>query len=64
MPYRLKISRKATDDIASMAAWIADRSPDGARSWLAALDKALEAVAENPKGYSVAEEDGDFPELS
>ena len=63
MPYRVKVSRRASNDVAAVAAWIAERSPDGARRWLAALDAVLEAITRNPDGYPCAEEDNDICEM-
>jgi len=63
MPYRVHVSRRASNDVTAIAVWISERSPDGARKWLAALDAALESLSENPTDYALAEEDHDIPEL-
>jgi plasmid stabilization system protein ParE len=50
--FDIRLGPKAIEDVDATVAWLADRSLDGARAWLHALDEAKEAVVLAPFSFS------------
>jgi plasmid stabilization system protein ParE len=61
MKYRVVALRRADADVRHITRWIAQRSPQGAQSWLDAYEALLERLAEHPDSCPAAFED---PECS
>jgi plasmid stabilization system protein ParE len=57
MGFRVVLLRRAEDEVDSILAWLVERSPQGAQSWLAALERAKTDLAENPGSFGLAPED-------
>lgn len=62
MSYTVTITGPAQDDIRGVVAYIAERSPAGARSWRNALDGCLVRVRTRPESAGMAPESGQFQE--
>jgi len=54
MSFVVHVLPRAHDDVLKIATWIADRSPQGADSWLAAYEQILERLAYYPLAYGPA----------
>ena len=61
MKRRVRLLRRAKNDVRVITAWIAERSKPGAERWVSALDKGLDSIDEFPESHSLAEEDDGFP---
>jgi plasmid stabilization system protein ParE len=59
MSYRVVTLRRAEADVRSIARWIAERSTQGAASWLDAYDGLLRFLAEQADSCAVAQENDD-----
>ncbi len=57
MKYKVIALRRADDDVRHIARWMAQRSLQGANSWLDAYEQLLARLAENADSCSVATED-------
>jgi plasmid stabilization system protein ParE len=62
MSYRVTILRRARQDFHAIEAWLANRSRQGAASWVKRFDEALASLEENPLLQPVAPESEAFPE--
>lgn len=56
MKYRVKVTRRAEDELFEIAAWIALDSPLEASRWLDRMQAALERLAEYPERCPLAPE--------
>ena len=56
MPFRVRTQNRAVADIEQIVGYIHERSPQGARSWLSALEEAKGRLAENPESCAAAHE--------
>ncbi|HMO15650.1 MAG TPA: type II toxin-antitoxin system RelE/ParE family toxin [Pirellulaceae bacterium] len=54
--YQISVMPRAERDIEAIFSWLLDRSPTGARNWLAALDDALERMSLDPLSFGLAPE--------
>ena len=57
MSFRVTALRRAEEDLATIATWIARQSPDGAAHWLDAYDELVVQLRLNPFAYGLAPED-------
>jgi plasmid stabilization system protein ParE len=57
MTLKLNIVPRAERDAQRIFDWIAERSPDGAIRWYAALENAARKLILNPEAYGLAPED-------
>lgn len=55
--YRLVTLAKAERDIDRTVAWLAERSPQGAQSWLVAFEKVCSRGLREPDSFGIAPED-------
>ena len=60
MKYEVVALRRADADVRHIARWIAQRSLQGAESWLDAYEELLERLTESADTYASATEDADF----
>lgn len=60
--YQVQFSRRANQDVADILNWLRQRSVQGARRWLDALDQMEKRLAESPLGFGLADESDDFKE--
>lgn len=60
MRYSVIALRRADDDVRSITHWLADRSLQGAESWLDAYEQLRIRLAENADSLGPALEDPDF----
>src|SRR5262249_6053442 len=60
MAYRVSVLARAERDVDTIAAWLFNRSPRGARRWLLAYESIKEKLDEDPLRYGLAPEDGRF----
>lgn len=56
MTYRVVILRRAANDVQQIFDWLAERSPDGARSWYRAWNEALDGLEHRPDRFGLATE--------
>lgn len=59
MKYRVVFTPRARADALEAFRWIAERSPDAAARWYAGLEKAIDALSQNPTRHPVAEEESE-----
>ncbi len=57
MTYSVVLLSRAETELAEMAVWLSERSPEGAVRWLDAFDTARKALSANPEGCGLAPED-------
>lgn len=60
MIYKVRILRRARNDIRTIASSIADQTKTGATAWAGALDLLLVKLAAQPDSFPIAEEDEEF----
>jgi len=56
LAFRIKITRKAKQDIRDAVAYIRVTSPDAAKKWLADLNRLQLSLRDNPKRFAVVPE--------
>jgi plasmid stabilization system protein ParE len=56
MRYRVRVLRRAQQDIIDIRFWIADRSPEGSTRWYRALSDAVEQLRRDAGQFGVAAE--------
>ena len=61
MKRRVRLLRRAKNDVRVITDWIAERSKPGAERLVAALDRALDSIDEFPESHPLAEDDDAFP---
>jgi len=54
--FDVQIHELASGDLNQIAEWIARKSPDGARRWMAAFSTLLESLERSPESCSIAPE--------
>jgi len=59
MKFNVIALRRADDDVRHITHWIAQRSPQGADSWLDAYEQLLTRLAEGADSFPAASEDPD-----
>jgi plasmid stabilization system protein ParE len=59
MKFQVVTLRRAEADVRGIASWIADRSPQGALSWLDAYEKLLSFLANHADSCGVAQENSE-----
>ena len=59
MSFKVHELRRAQADVRSIARWLADRSPQGARAWLRAYDEMILRLEEQSPSCGPAHEHGD-----
>ena len=57
MKFRVRLTAEAVRNQNEIADWIAERSVNGALSWLDALDRVLQQLSTNPESFPLAVED-------
>ena len=57
MSFRVTAHRRAEEDLAALATWMARQSPDGVTRWLDAYDDLVDQLRENPLAHGLAPED-------
>ena len=60
MTFNVHELRRARGDIASIARWLADRSPRGARAWLDSYDDMVNRLKRQADSYALANEHENF----
>ena len=60
--YQVQFTSRANRDVANILNWLRQRSAQGARRWLAALEQLEQRLAESPLGFGLAEESDTFRE--
>lgn len=60
MKFRVRVLRRAVQDVREIAKWIAERSRPGAESWLKAWERLLDRLAESADSFAIAEENDEF----
>ena len=60
--YQVKFSRRANQDVADILNWLRQRSVQGARRWLEALEQIETRLRASPEGFGLAEESDTFKE--
>jgi plasmid stabilization system protein ParE len=58
MNYRVELTARAERDVDNILAWIADKSPQGAGTWLRRLSEVLNELATSADRCQFAPEDG------
>lgn len=56
MAYSVTIARRAKSDLQKIGDWLHERSPAGARSWLAVARATIAGLEESPRRHSLAPE--------
>ncbi|MDZ4656542.1 MAG: type II toxin-antitoxin system RelE/ParE family toxin [Bythopirellula sp.] len=56
MSFTVQVLPRALDDVFHITTWIANRSPQGAEAWIAAYEKMLVRLAEQPLACGSAPE--------
>ena len=56
MTYKVILLSRAETELADIAVWLSERSPDGAIRWLEAFDAARQSLSTNPKSCGLAPE--------
>ena len=59
MTFQVYELRRAQADVRSIAHWLAERSPQGARAWLRAYDDMLQRLEQLASSYGPAHESDD-----
>jgi len=54
--YHVRILQAAEADIDAIASWISERSADGAKRWVAALQRLLATLRNSPESFSLSPE--------
>jgi plasmid stabilization system protein ParE len=60
--FQVGFSRRADRDVAQILEWLKERSPQGARRWLEALEQARTRLSQTPFSFPLAEEAEAFSE--
>jgi len=60
--YRIVLEDESRRNVDAIYAWIAERSPDGARRWYRAFLTALDKLTDDPRRLPVAPESHHFDE--
>ena len=56
MAYSVRITRRAGSDLQKIGDWLHERSPAGARSWLAVARTTIAGLEDSPRKHSLAPE--------
>ena len=56
MTYQVVLLSRAETELADIAVWLSERSPDGAIRWLDAFEAARQSLSVNPQGCGLAPE--------
>ena len=56
MTYKVVLLSRAETELADIAVWLSERSPDGAIRWLNAFDAARQSLCANPQNCGLAPE--------
>lgn len=56
MSFRVTAHRRAEEDVAQVATWMAGHSLDGAARWLNAYDDMIDQLRETPQSFGLAPE--------
>lgn len=57
MTFKVRVLRRAKQDLTTISDWIAERSPAGAARWITAFEMAREKLAENPERFGLSLQD-------
>ncbi len=61
MPFTVRITRQAKSDLRDIGDWLHERSPAGARSWLAVARVTIASLEDSPRRHSLAPENEHSP---
>jgi plasmid stabilization system protein ParE len=62
MSFQVELSRRAEGDLDRILAWIAERSPQGARNWLTRWEEVLALLSDRAESCLLAPENEDHVE--